>query len=212
MTSAGPSAAIDLGAVEPNDLVRHALAGSPDAFSELSRRFRPRLLHLLQRRFDGQIADAEDVTQEAFARAFQHLHRFDPQYRFSTWLYTIALRLAYDHRRDLHRDAQRTRPLDSDPPSHRSSTAEEALKREESDNLWGLARSLLSSPQYTALWLRYGEDLPLKDVAQAMDKTQVGVRVLLHRARVLLIAHHSVMNSVDANASPSRSPKRNLIL
>src|SRR5580765_3872346 len=90
---------IDLGAIEPNELVRRALGGCADACTELSRRFRPRLLNLLRNQFGSQYSDAEDIVQEALARAFRQLDRFDPRYRFSTWLYTIAIRLAHDEAR-----------------------------------------------------------------------------------------------------------------
>ncbi|MCA9261441.1 MAG: sigma-70 family RNA polymerase sigma factor, partial [Planctomycetales bacterium] len=53
-------------------------------------------------------------------------------------------------------------------------------------NLWMIANSVLSEPQYTTLWLRYGEGLSVAEVASALGKSRVGVRALLHRARQTL--------------------------
>ncbi len=90
------SDSFELQEVEPNDLVRRVQAGCVDSATELSNRFTPRLLILLERRLQGNRADAEDIAQESLAKAFQHLDRFDFRYQFSTWLYTIAFRLATD--------------------------------------------------------------------------------------------------------------------
>jgi DNA-directed RNA polymerase specialized sigma24 family protein len=59
------------------------------------------------------------------------------------------------------------------------------IQNEQSQNIWALARTL-SKNQYEALWLCYVEDIPAKDIAKIMKKTQISVRVLLHRARLNL--------------------------
>jgi RNA polymerase sigma-70 factor (ECF subfamily) len=187
MSLSNASMTEDLANVEPNELVRLALGGCSDAFTELSCRFRPRLLQLLRPRLGGHWADAEDVAQDALTRAFQSLERFDPRYQFSTWLYTIAVRLAYDHSRVRRRDGNHL-SLDAEPPVTRNRGPEEASVQQESlGNLWATARRCLTENQFTAWWLRFGDDLSIREVAQVMRKTQVGVRVLLHRGRVRLI-------------------------
>src|SRR5262249_21266542 len=103
MPAFGESTTLSLGPIEPNELVRRALGGCADSFTELARRFHPRLLKLLRQRMGSRSSDIEDIAQEALARAFQQIGRFDQRYQFSTWLYTIAIRLARDH----HRKEQR---------------------------------------------------------------------------------------------------------
>jgi len=176
-----------LGAIDPNELVRRAHDGCADSFGELARRFRPRLLNLLRNRMGAPHFDAEDIVQESLVRAFQHLDRFDHRYRFSTWLYTIAIRLARDHAR-----SQRRRPrhvaLDEADCDFREPDASQRTEHQDAvDNLWQAARRVLSDAQYTAMWLRYGEDMSAVEVAQVMRKTRIGVRVLLHRSRSILI-------------------------
>lgn len=204
----------DLRAVEPNELVRRAHGGCADSFAELSRRFRPRLLHLLERRLSGGPVDAEDVAQEALARAFGRLDQFDARYRFSTWLYTIAIRLASDHARSSRRRLQRV-AVDMDACTRAESCQNgscqtmSAERTDEADNLWQVAKGALNETQFTALWLHYGEDLSPAEVAQVMHRSRVGVRVLLHRARIRLAeALAAQKGAADVAPDVSRQGRR----
>lgn len=57
--------------------------------------------------------------------------------------------------------------------------------KDQSQKIWAHAKSL-HAKQYEALWLRYMEDLSVKEIAMVTNKTQVQIRVLLHRARLNL--------------------------
>lgn len=182
-----------------NSLVVRARNGCEMAYEELVRRYFPRLVHLVLPRINAKShMDAEDIAQETLARAFLKIESFDPQFRFSTWLYTIALRIATDHNRGYRRrlsllETHRTLLADS-LPLLRSAT--ERLEQSENvDNLWQIARRELTEAQYTAMWLRFSEELSVEEVARVMRKTQVGVRVLLHRARLKML---SQLNREDA--------------
>lgn len=174
---------VDLKGVEPNELVRRVLAGCTDSSTELVQRFTPRLLILLERRLPGGRSDAEDIAQESLAKAFQSLDRFDSKYQFSTWLYTIAIRQATDF---LRKEKKRPRwqsmeTIESElPAKHDLSLCE---KSEVLADVWSVARSILVESQYVVLWLKYGEGLSIQEIAEVLKKTQIGVRVQLHRAR-----------------------------
>lgn len=77
------------------ELVRQTLRGAPRAFNVLVARYQSRLVRFLSHRV-GNLHDAEELTQEVFLRAYMALKRFDPAYRFSTWLYRIAINLSID--------------------------------------------------------------------------------------------------------------------
>ncbi len=195
----------DLRAIEANELVRRAHGGCADSFTELSRRYRPRLLHLVVPRLGGRLADAEDVAQEALARAFQRLDQFDPRYRFSTWLYTIAIRLAHDHARSRRRRPRLVAWDEASCPAVESNDVLAAQRHDDVDNVWQLAKRVLSDAQFTAMWLRYGEDLSAIEVAQVMRRSRIGVRVLLHRARARLVAELGQQESTSlAKSLPRR--------
>ncbi len=73
-------------------LIDSALAGDRSSAEALVRAHQASLCAFMLRRC-GRPEVAEDVVQEAFVRALTNLHRFDPRFRFSTWLFTIAKRL-----------------------------------------------------------------------------------------------------------------------
>jgi RNA polymerase sigma-70 factor, ECF subfamily len=168
--------------------VRRALNGEEDAFARIVQVYSPRLNILLSRRLGCYSGEAEDVVQETFAKAFQSLDRYDTKYRFTTWLYTIGIRIAMDVLR-----RHRRRPIGLISSELLNDYASPALPSSmetslaESD-LWLRAQRWLSETQVTALWLRYAEEKNVAEIAMIMRKTQVGVRVLLHRARSVLIA------------------------
>ncbi len=187
---------------DPNDLVVRARSGCEESYAELARRYFPRLVQLLLARIAGSNhMDAEDIAQESLARAFQKLDAFNPKYRFSTWLYTIAIRLAMDHNRGTRRrltllETHRSL-IDLQGRSQVTSVVEFEC-RESVDAIWRIARTALAEPYYTAMWLRFAEDLSVEEVARVMRKTKVGVRVLLHRARNKML---SAMITEDAGQS-----------
>lgn len=175
------------------ELAAAAGTGCTAAFAELFRRYQPRLTRFLRKRL-GSLVDAEDVTQDSLAKAWQAMATFDTRCRFTTWLYTIAVRSAIDHQRRRHIGQSTTRlEMVVDVAE---AVEHQTLRRDEATNLWATANRVLSEDQYSALWLRYGEDLSIKEVAQVLKKTSVGVRVVLHRARSELKPHLNASNEV----------------
>lgn len=171
----------------PEELVDGAKAGSSAAFSELVRRYEGPLFNFLLQRSPGA-GEAEDLCQETFLRAWQKIDLYRPEWRFSTWLFTLARRLA----------ASRTRS--APPPAAGDEAIERAaaiahdpslpiVAREERENLWSLAARVLSAEQRSALWLRYAEDLPVDEIARILGRPRVTVRVILFRARATLGRH-----------------------
>ena len=77
------------------ELVRSVLAGDRERFGELVERYQGRLVNYLYR-LVRNLDDAHDLAQEVFVRVYQALDRFDPQYRFSTWLFRVAQNAAID--------------------------------------------------------------------------------------------------------------------
>ncbi|HLP84668.1 MAG TPA: sigma-70 family RNA polymerase sigma factor [Phycisphaerales bacterium] len=170
----------------PEELaVRAQCGGGPamSCFGELVTRFEVRLFNFLLRRTRSR-SDAEELTQEAFARAWERIASYDPSWKFSTWLYTIASRLAVSKHRKLSRE-QVWESFDR-PAAQGVDGLEAADDRRLGRKLWSLAERTLSPDQQTALWLRYAEDMSIGEIAKVMGKSQVGVRVSLFRARQTL--------------------------
>lgn len=80
---------------EPSEdiLVERARRGERAAFEELYQRYKRPILNYIYR-FIGNFAQAEELTQEVFVRAYINIHRFEPRTKFSSWLYRIAANLS----------------------------------------------------------------------------------------------------------------------
>lgn len=157
-------------------LALRAQQGCRKSFGELVERYSMRLVRFLQRE-TSNVQNAEDLVQETFVRAWQNIGRYKSRWRFSTWLYTIGYRLACNHRADLPiESAAMSRPGAAQPPDVL------AENRETSRILWGTAAQLPQN-QYEALWLKYAEEMSIKEIAKVMCKSQVNVKVILYRAR-----------------------------
>jgi RNA polymerase sigma-70 factor (ECF subfamily) len=168
-------------------LARRARAGSMAAFAGLVQRYQQRVYNLHLRRV-GCGTEAEDLTQETFLRAWRRIEQYDPNLRFGPWLFTIAMRLASNHRRA---HGRRSRLLAMAPARGPQwpDAARAALVREEAEHVWDLAEGLLGHEQRTALWLRYAEGLSTEELARVLGKSRLATRVMLFRARHRLAAH-----------------------
>lgn len=152
-----------------------AKAGSDAAFSALVERYQERLLRFLLTRCASR-ADAEDALQDTFINAYRYLHSFDPRWRFSTWIYRIGIRNAM----------RQNRPEEAAEVDLIDTTADplnDCIVASEHENLWLAAKRVLAEDAFTAMWLRYVEDLSIKDVATVLDRSVSWTKVTLLRAR-----------------------------
>jgi len=181
------------------ELASKAAEGPRSLFEELVSRYSMRLFYFLRHRTESD-QDIEDLVQETFLKAFKGIDRFDPERKFSTWLYTIATREAVSHHR-AHKKMKHNPVGTSSLPG----PEEVVIRKEESQNIWKLATSL-PKKEYEALWLFYAEEMPIKDIARATKKSPITVRVLLYRARMKLaekIDKTSLSKNL-AGASPAK--------
>ena len=178
LNSLHPAVAPDAG---PADgwLAQQAAAGCAASFEQLVARYTPRLLRFLQRR-TGSRHDAEDLTQETWARAYRYLSRFQADRSFAAWLWTIAARL------DASRRRKKTLLLvswNADVAATAPAADARLADTQARDGLWALAARVLRPAQRKALWLFYIEEMSVREVAQVLNVSVVSVKVLLHRAR-----------------------------
>ena len=166
------------------ELARGARAGSRRSFEELACRYKRRLFVYLRPRL-GSDEDAEDMVQDTFLKIYRSIDRYDPAYRFSTWLYTSANRLAIDSfRKGAVAREKSVASSDLDVPDPACGFEKEAERDE--TGVWAAAR-MLGPDRYRVLWLRYGEDMTVEEIAAVIGRTRLAVRVLLHRARTGLV-------------------------
>ncbi len=160
------------------DLAAQAQIGCMESFEELLRRFQVPLLQFL--RHVGPAADAEDVLQETFLRAYTRLHFYRADWRFATWLYTIARRASINYHRRPHP------PADDEAIRAAASTADgpvaAAAAADGRRYLWDAARRALGEDELAALWLHYVDEMPVGEIAAVLDRSRVAVKTMMFRA------------------------------
>jgi RNA polymerase sigma-70 factor (ECF subfamily) len=172
-------------------LVELSLDGDEEAFGILVRRYQRRLTAFLSQ-LVGDMELARELSQEAFVRAWSALERFDPKYRFSTWLFRIAHNLGIDQ---LRRRRLQTMPLyrtDSE-----GDEVEVVVTDLEKDPLGHLENRVLASelrqvidglrPEYRELvLLRHFAGLSYQEIADFMEMPLGTVKNKLFRAHSVL--------------------------
>jgi RNA polymerase sigma-70 factor (ECF subfamily) len=175
--------------VTDQQLVERVQAGDRSAFDLLVQKYQHRVLKLVGR-FVNDAAEAEDVAQEAFLKAYRALASFRGDSAFYTWLYRIAINTAKNAL-----VASRRRPVDFDLDLQDPDQFERQAKLKDSDTPEGVllteeirtvverAMEQLPEDLRTAIVLRELEGLSYEEIAEAMDCPVGTVRSRIFRAR-----------------------------
>src|SRR6204780_2680312 len=174
-------------------MIAKILAGDSQLFHELIRPYEHRV-YVMALSFLHNEADAEDVAQEAFLKAYRNLASFRGEAKFGTWLVSITLNEARSRIRS--RDSIKMESLD-EPPDEEGYTSpallrdwkeipSEALERKEVRLLLQSAITALPLIYRDVFQLRDIEQLSVQEAAQALGITVSSVKVRLHRARMML--------------------------
>ncbi len=166
------------------ELVQGALEGSEHAFRELVRRYE-RLVFGVILRLVRNPSRAEELSQDAFVKAFRALHSYDRDRKFSAWLLRIAHNVAID---ELRKHAPETAELDPAIPDPSEPPQRLVEQRELADAL----RTAMSwlRPEYRELVaLKYEQDMEYEEIVEITGLPLGTVKSSLHRARRELAGH-----------------------
>jgi len=179
-------------------LVQRANNGDQKAYAELMDRYRDAIYYMLLKMVNNA-SDAEDLTIEAFGKAFKNIQQYAPNYAFSTWLFKIATNncidfirkkkashISLDHNDDEHEKAS----MDIQAPVM---DPEETMINEQKIKLM---RSIVDKlkPRYRKLIeLRYFKELSYEEIAEELELPIGTVKAQLFRARELL---YNILKSV----------------
>jgi RNA polymerase sigma-70 factor, ECF subfamily len=176
------------------ELVRTVLGGDRERFAEIVERYQSRLVNYLFRLVRNS-DDAHDLAQEVFVRVYQALDRFDPSYRFSTWLFRVAQNAAIDQIRrrrfrlvpigpvedDGSGTPRREIELEDDQPS-----ALDSLEQKEREAEVRAAIDTLPWEYRELILLRHYGELAYDEIAETKSMPLGTVKNKLFRARQML--------------------------
>ncbi|MDK2978514.1 MAG: hypothetical protein PWP52_1228 [Bacteroidales bacterium] len=182
-------------------LVRLAVNGDEKAYAELLGRYKDAIYYMLLKMVNNK-SDAEDLTIEAFGKAFKNIAQYTPNYAFSTWLFKIATNncidfirkkkanlISLDHSPDEKENI--TAPLHSNSPD----PEEDMIKSQR----MALTRNVVSKlkPRYrTLVELRYFKEYSYDEIANELGLPIGTVKAQLFRARELL---YNILKSSNPN-------------
>lgn len=157
-------------------LVRETLGGNLRAFEELVDRYQHQVYNVAFR-ITGDEADAEDVAQSAFLKAFEKLSQFNPKFKFFSWLYRIAVNEALnsEKRRHHHDVLEESEVAGGEIDEHvdRDGIVQQCIQR-------------LTPDQRTVVILRHFEDLSYEEISQTLRLPLKTVKSRLFSARTVL--------------------------
>jgi len=177
------------------ELVIAAREGDEKAFVALMRRYKDTIYYMLLKMVNNK-TDAEDLTIEAFGKAFTNIHQYAPQFAFSTWLFRIASNNAIDYMRkkkavmvpletsntpDKNHGIERSFNIRSD-----ADTPEESLIRGQKAKILRKIVAKLKPRYRTLLELRYFKEYSYDEIAKELNLPLGTVKVQLFRSREML--------------------------
>ena len=166
--------------MDETELIQLARQGDGAAWERLVRAHQEpafRLAYLL-------IADAdqaEDVTQEAFIRAFQRLDRFDPARSFRPWLLGITANMARNRRRSVGRYLAALKRFSREETGQTFAIESKASQQMQAETLWRAIRCLRLEDQQV-IYLRHFLELSVAEAAETIGIAEGTVKSRLHRA------------------------------
>lgn len=186
-------------------LVRRAVDhGDQKAYAELMGRYRDSIYFMLLKMINNK-DDAEDLTIEAFGKAFNRLQQYTPNYAFSTWLFKIASNNCIDwiRKQKKKRMVSIDKPIGTDDGDevtmelrgHGLDPAEETIREQKNAIMREVVDKL--KPRYrTLVELRYYKEYSYEEIAEELDLPLGTVKAQLFRAREFLL--NLMRNSRDA--------------
>jgi RNA polymerase sigma-70 factor (ECF subfamily) len=187
------SRVLDLSNLPDADVVQLAQQGREPAYRELIRRYERPVFSLVFRMVRDR-ETAEDLSQETFIKVLNHIDRYRPEFKFSSWLFKIANNVAIDHLRKRQLD---TVSMDGSPGAASAAEVEatsfdvveggeSALDELEAKELGSAIERAIARlrPEYrSCIMLRHVEGRSYEEIAATLDLPLGTVKTYIHRAR-----------------------------
>ncbi len=180
-------------------LVKLAVDGDEKAFAELMNRYRDSIYYMLLKMVNNP-SDADDLTIEAFGKAFKNIHLYTPNYAFSTWLFRIATNNCIDFirkKKSAPTAIEQQQDEQDDPAAHLQSDMpgpeEEMMQKQKIRHLSHVVSQL--KPKYRQLIeLRYYKEYSYEEIANELKLPLGTVKAQIFRAKELL---YNILNKTE---------------
>ncbi len=173
-------------------LVLKARGGEQKAYAELMHRYKASIYFMVLKMVNNA-DDADDLTIEAFGKAFKNIDQYTPQFAFSTWLFKIATNNCIDFLRKKRGITISLDRTDEEGNEYQPSVPDTGLTPEElfiKEQKAGILRNIVKTlkPRYRSLIeLRYFKEYSYEEISVEMDLPLGTVKAQLFRARELLL-------------------------
>ena len=165
---------------DDTEMVRESLNGNRKAFEALLARYEKPVFNAAYRMLNN-VEDARDVTQTVFLKAYENLDRFDPKYRFFSWIYRIALNESID----CMKSQNRTDSLAEEPATETRGPEDETSRDQQSRQIQS-ALMMIKTEYRTVIVLKHFLDCNYLEISQILEIPEGKVKSRLYTGRQLL--------------------------
>ena len=172
-----------LNQLDDNELIKQCLEGDTDVFEELIRRYK-NLVYSVIWRMVNDSEETNDLAQEVFIKVFKNLNKYQPEYKFSTWIIRIATNHVIDFRRKKKATTVNIDEMIYEPSSEE--TPESNYLRKEKIKLVNDALNSLPDMYKIPMVLYHQQDLSYQEIADTLSIPLSKVKNRIFRARKML--------------------------
>lgn len=177
----------ELSYLDEKELIRRTQRGESEAFNPLVNKYRQKIYNLIYQRVHNR-ETAEDICQEVFLKAWKALPNFKGQSAFYSWLYKIAINCSTDFLRKQNKQSvmsweelpSYTEEILQTTQKHLSLS--QILEKKEFEYIVDKAVRQLPTGQRRVFYLRYAEELPIKDIASRLNRSEGTIKTHLYHA------------------------------
>ncbi len=177
----------ELSLLDEKELIKRTQKGESEAFNPLVNKYRQKIYNLIYQRVHNR-ETAEDICQEVFLKAWKALPNFKGQSAFYSWLYKIAINCSTDFLRKQNKQfviSWEELPSNAEEilqTTQKHLSLNQILEKKEFEYIVDEAVRQLPTGQRRVFYLRYAEELPIKDIASRLNRSEGTIKTHLHHA------------------------------
>ncbi len=178
--------------IDENEIIKRILSGEKEFYEILVRRNNQKLYRVI-RSYIKDEDDIEDIMQDSYVKAFTKLHQFKLESSFSTWLVRIAINETLARIKEKGKMYSLNKQPDDlknnmifEIPDNKGLNPQDKMIQNEAKELLENAIDRLDTKYKTVYMMKEVEEMSIKEIAAALDLTEVNVKVRLHRSKEML--------------------------